>query len=187
MSDEDVEDVEVEEEEEVEEAEEEEGMQPTLLSVELDESLDHAVVQLPSKLMRELGLSEGSVVRLKGKRRSKTVCTVMKGPGLKGMMARMGTSALRNLRLKDGQVLRVEEDVSGGKKGAPPAALTVTIAPFSVGRGLPHPAVAPPTPRYPTHHFAACTRQPHQTLLITPHQAAPSRTQPRQPCQPQLL
>jgi len=131
MSDEDVEDVEVEEEEEVEEAEEEEGMQPTLLSVELDESLDHAVVQLPSKLMRELGLSEGSVVRLKGKRRSKTVCTVTKGPGLKGMMARMGTSALRNLRLKDGQVLRVEEDVSEGKKGAPPAALTVTIAPFS--------------------------------------------------------
>ena len=103
----------------------------------------------------------------------------------------MGTSALRNLRLKNGQVLRVEEDVSEGKKGAPPAALTVTIAPFSVGWVFPRPAVRPSarppttphtqrTPSAPRRTTPHCTT-PHCT---TPHQPPPHCTTPHQPPPP---
>ena len=136
--------------------------EPVLLIVAAPsaEQSAHNVVELPRSELAGLGVREGSLVLLRGKRRATSVFRVVgvggggegaagKGAasGLAAKSARLAPSALRNLRLESGglvrlhQVLRYgdgsgddsengESGGGGGGGGGLPVAVSVTVAPF---------------------------------------------------------
>ena len=132
------EDEEVDQEEEEEEAvvataeEGEEGvkfMTPALLVAEEDDNLDdHCTIFVSKSLLKDLDLAKGELVRVKGRRCSETVCSVASAKVGKGK-ARLSKATMRNLRLKTGEIARIDNRLSG--KHRPEAATQVTIAPFS--------------------------------------------------------
>ena len=113
-----------------------------------DGCLEHNTVEVPLSEFESLSITDGCVVRLRGKRRATTVATVVgvnsniriDAPnGGSSHTARLSKSAMRNLRVEAGGLVRIERVLGrnankvgahSDKDGMPPAALSVAVAPF---------------------------------------------------------
>ena len=120
---------------------------PMLLQVaqpSLDITLEHNSMEVPFSELSTLGLADGSIVKLRGRRRATTLATVV---GVKSIkvddtsthVAHLSKSAMRNLRLDAGGLVRIDtvlsEHISGGGEisrtnSMPLEAKSIVVAPF---------------------------------------------------------
>jgi len=91
---------------------------PLLLQVASpSKDLPHNAVEVPTSELKRLGMADGALVRLRGKRRTTTLCTVVEVPQVRledgsTRAARLSKAAMRNLRLETGGLVRFEKVLS---------------------------------------------------------------------------